>query len=218
MASRPADTGIAADVLSVLVGAGAGPRRRETPDPPPPEPTPRHDDARAAARAGLVRILQDAHAGELAAAWAYRGHWRSRRDPAERREIRRIEEAEWHHRSLVAGLLDEMGEGPRRRRELAMGMIGRVFGALCFVSLRFAPMYAAGRLEAMNVGQYATARDHALTLGLGTFRSSLEAMRQEELRHEDWFADQVRGHWLLPLAAKVGGWAPADPTEPSHVR
>ena len=163
----------------------------------------------ATARAGLVRILQDAHAGELAAAYAYQGHWRSRRNAAERAEIKRIEAAEWHHRSLVASLLDELGEQPRPWRERGMGIIGRVFGTLCFVSLRFAPMYAAGRLEAMNVGQYAAARDHAQTLGLDAFATALEAMRLEEVRHEEWFGDQVRGHLLLPFAARFGGWAPA---------
>src|SRR5438874_562087 len=94
-------------------------------------------------RRDLVRILQDAHAGELAAAFAYRGHARSVRDETERREIRGIEQAEWHHRAQVAVLLDELGARPRRGRELLMGAIGRFFGALCLVSGRFAPMYAA---------------------------------------------------------------------------
>ena len=91
--------------------------------------------APADVRARLVRLLQDSHAGELAAAYAYRGHWRSlRRRPAARDGVRRIEEAEWHHRAGVAAMLSELGEGPRRRRELLMGCIGRLFGGLCFVN------------------------------------------------------------------------------------
>ncbi len=161
-----------------------------------------------AVRARLVRILQDAHAGELAAAYAYRAHWKSLGHPAERDEVRRIEGAEWHHRRLVADMLAELGFGPRRRREIAMGSIGRFFGLLCFVSGWFGPMYAAGRLEAMNIDQYAAARRLAQTLGRVDFATALESMRVEEARHEQWFGDRVRGHWLLPPTRAILGWSP----------
>lgn len=158
-----------------------------------------------------MRILQDAHAGELAAAHAYRAHWRSLwRRPAERDEVRRIEGAEWHHRALVAAMLRDLGARPRRPRELLMAAIGRFFGALCFVSGWFGPMYAAGRLEAMNVLQYADARRTAERLGLRAFLPSLDEMIAEEVRHEQWFGDRVRGHWLLPVTSRVLGWRPAD--------
>jgi demethoxyubiquinone hydroxylase (CLK1/Coq7/Cat5 family) len=168
-----------------------------------------HD--RAQVRRDLVRLLQDAHAGELAAAHAYRGHWRSLRRDSERAEVRRIEGAEWHHRTIVYDMLDELGERPRRRRELAMWCVGRFFGGLCFVSGWFGPMYAAGRLEAMNVGQYETARRLAEQLELFSWFDRLEAMRVEEDRHERWFGDRVRGHWLLGPTQLVLGWRPPDP-------
>lgn len=166
---------------------------------------------RVEARRALVRMLQDAHAGELAAAFAYRGHARSlrRRHPDQAAEIQRIEAAEWHHRNRVAEMLDDLGEAPRRKRELLMGAIGRFFGSLCWVGGWFGPMYAAGRLEAMNVGQYATAGADATTLGLDAWVVDLQAMQDEEQRHEDFFADQVRGHLLLPIAASLLGWRPA---------
>jgi demethoxyubiquinone hydroxylase (CLK1/Coq7/Cat5 family) len=159
----------------------------------------------------LERLLQDAHAGELAAAYAYRGHWHSLRRGAERTEVRRIEEAEWHHRALVAAMLVGLGARPRRRRELLMGGVGRFFGALCFVGGRFGPMYAAGRLEAMNVDQYRTAHDLAAALGFPTWAEQLEEMRAEEDRHERWFGDRVRGHWLLRPTRFVLGWNPPEP-------
>jgi demethoxyubiquinone hydroxylase (CLK1/Coq7/Cat5 family) len=163
------------------------------------------------ARSQLVRVLQDAHAGELAAAYAYRAHWKSlRRRPDARAEVRRIEGTEWHHRQLVADMLALLGARPRRPREMAMAAIGRFFGLLCFVSGFFAPMYAAGRLEAMNVGQYRTARDNAIRLGLDQFVAELEAMRAEEDRHERFFGDQVRGHFLLPIARRLLGWTPPN--------
>ena len=162
----------------------------------------------------LIAILQAAHAGELAAAYAYQGHGRSRlgakrRD--ERDEIERIEAAEWHHRNQVADLLSALGSGPVRWREVLMGSIGRIFGGLCFVGGRFLPMYAAGRLEAMNVGQYVDAAAHARASGHGPFGDQLDQMVAEEARHESWFSDQCRGHWALPLVAVVGRWTPADP-------
>lgn len=55
-------------------------------------------------RERLITILQNAHAGELAAAYAYQAHQRSlwRSGQREQRdEIRRIEEAEWVHRAQV---------------------------------------------------------------------------------------------------------------------
>ena len=163
----------------------------------------------AEARALLVRILQDAHAGELAAAYAYRAHARSLwRRREQRAEVRRIEEAEWHHRDLVGRMLADLDTAPRRRRELLMGVTGRFFGLLCFVTGWFGPMYAAGRLEAMNVDQYRLARDTAEALGLGPHAAQLELMRVEEVRHERWFGDRVRYHRLLPLARRFLGWSP----------
>ena len=162
-------------------------------------------------RERLVRILQDAHAGELAAAYAYRGHARAVRRGAEREEILRIEASEWHHRALVAAMLTELGAAPRRPREIWMATIGRFFGALCFVGGWFGPMYAAGRLEGMNVGQYADARALALSLGLDDYVRELDAMVAEEMRHEVWFGDRVRGHRLLRPAAALFRWRPPQP-------
>lgn len=163
----------------------------------------------------LIGILQAAHAGELAAAYAYQGHWRSRigakRRP-EREEIQRIEAAEWHHRNQVADLLTALGSGPVRWREVVMGTIGRFFGSLCFVGGRFLPMYAAGRLEAMNVGQYVDAAAHARASGHADFAEQLDQMVAEEARHEAWFSDQCRGHPMLPAVAVIGRWSPAELT------
>ena len=176
-----------------------------------------HDvDAAAAAevRARLIVILQNAHAGELAAAYAYQGHRRSLRSVPERDELLRIEEAEWLHRAHVAVMLARLRAHPRWRREVLMGTIGRVFGWLCFVSGWFMPMYMAGRLEAMNVGEYEAARIAADQLGLTDFAASLEEMRVEEDRHERWFGDQIRSHWMLRPVRLVFGWTPPEPVAP----
>ncbi len=159
----------------------------------------------------LVRLLQLAHSGELAAAYAYRGHWKAVRSTIERDEIKRIEAAEWHHRKLVGEILVAAGGGPQVARERMMGAVGRVFGLLCFVPFWFGPMYAAGRLEAMNVGQYARARDLARSLGEEGWAVALEEMRVEEARHETWFGEQIRDHRLLRPARWLFRWSPANP-------
>ena len=55
----------------------------------------------------LIRILQNAHAGELAAAYAYRGHWKSLKDSPEKEHIKKIEAEEWTHRANVKKWLEK---------------------------------------------------------------------------------------------------------------
>lgn len=156
----------------------------------------------------LIWLLQNAHAGELAAAFAYQGHRWSLRRAEEKAELLAIEEAEWLHRAHVAVLLADLKAKPRWRREVLMGSIGRVMGLGCFVSGWTAPMYMAGRLEAMNVGEYDHARQLAEKLGLDHFIEKLEAMRVEEDRHERYFGDKVQGRFLLRPLRLVFGWVP----------
>ncbi|MCU1500446.1 MAG: ferritin-like protein [Acidimicrobiales bacterium] len=171
----------------------------------------KREENEALDRALFVAILQAAYSGELAAAYAYRGHWRSlwRSRRAETKAgIRAIEAEEWHHRRQVGAILAELGEGPQRWREVLMGTIGRFFGTLCFVGGWFGPLYAAGRLEAANVGQYEQAARHAARCGLDRYLPQLAEMVAVEDRHERFFGDLVRDHPLLPLVAVVGGWRP----------
>lgn len=171
-------------------------------------------------RALFVAVLQAAYSGELAAAHAYRGHWRSlwRAHRAEARaEIRRIEDEEWHHRRMVGEILADVGSGPQRWREALMWSVGRFFGSLCFVGGWFGPLYAAGRLEAANVGQYEQAAHHASRAGLDHYVPQLAEMVATEDRHERYFASLILDHPLLPISARLLGWRPppADPTASS---
>jgi len=45
----------------------------------------------------LIGILQLAYSGELAASYAYQGHWKSVGNPEEKDRIRAIEQEEWEH-------------------------------------------------------------------------------------------------------------------------
>src|SRR5438445_8590663 len=109
----------------------------------------------------LIQMLQGAFSGELAAGWAYRGHWKSVKNENERASIRKIELEEWFHRKCVGKMLASLSARPRRLREAKMWLIGRTIGAACHLIGWFLPMYFAGRLESGNVIEYETADLHA---------------------------------------------------------
>src|SRR5215831_5704549 len=120
-------------------------------------------------RRHLIRILQSAYSGELAAALAYRGHWKSLEDHAETNKIRQIEEEEWIHRQKVGRMLDDLASGPLKIKEIKMWLIGRTVGLACHFTGWFLPMYFAGRLETVNVEEYEIAASCASDLGLSEF-------------------------------------------------
>src|SRR5215510_4940474 len=122
-------------------------------------------DTKVAAVDGLVSILQLAYSGELAAALAYRGHWKSVSGDEDRQRIRQSEEEEWRHRDLVGAMLQDLGESPGRLREVRAWLIGRTLGLLCHISGWLAPMYGAGKLESRNIREYEAAARHALSGG-----------------------------------------------------
>ena len=159
----------------------------------------------ARAEQSLRTLLQLAHSGELAAAYAYRGHWKSSSNPEERARIQTIEEEEWHHRRMVAEMLQTLGVLPSRLRELRAATIGRVLGALCHVVGWLAPMYGAGRLESRNIREYEAAARYARACGRDDWLDCLLTMAEVEWEHEHYFRGQVVKHWLgrrLPIWPK----------------
>jgi rubrerythrin len=147
-------------------------------------------------RARLVALLQLAYSGELAAAYAYRGHWRSVRTPDERRAIQDIENDEWRHRKLLGDLLVSLESGPNQRRETRAAIIGRTLSFLCHLTGWLAPMYGAGRLESRNVREYETAARHARDCGRSDMIDCLLEMAEVEWEHEFYFRSRVQEHLL----------------------
>lgn len=159
-------------------------------------------DNKAAAREKLIAILQLAYSGELAAAYAYRGHWHSVSAPDEREAIRKIEEDELRHRELVGAMLSDLGGGPNARRELRATIIGRALQFLCHVTGWLCPMYGAGKLESRNVREYETAARYARDCGAAEMVDCLLEMAEVEWDHEHYFRSCVLQHRLgrrLPL-------------------
>jgi len=142
----------------------------------------------------LLTVLQAAYSGELAAAHAYRGHWRSLSDNAQRARIKQIEDEEWHHRNLVGGILQNLGARPDPAREARAHVVGRVLGALCHVAGWFAPMYGAGKLESRNIREYEAAARYAAEAGHPEHVDCLLTMAEVEWEHEAFFRSQVLSH------------------------
>lgn len=159
------------------------------------------------ARNKLVRILQNAHAGEIAAAYAYRGHWQSLKDSPEKTRIREIEAEEWDHRRRVAHWLEILGAAPRGVREKIFWTIGRTLGTTCFLSGWFMPMYFAGRLESQNSVEYEDAAAFARELDMAECVADLLDMARVEVEHEMFFHETVAGHRWLPVMKRVFGWS-----------
>ncbi|HEV2802721.1 MAG TPA: demethoxyubiquinone hydroxylase family protein [Pyrinomonadaceae bacterium] len=158
----------------------------------------------------LIKILQLAYSGELAAAYAYRGHWRSVKDAATKARIREIEEEEWHHRRLVGRMLEQVGARPNRAREIRATVIGRTLGALCHVMGWLVPMYGAGKLESRNINEYETAARHASRSGRAEFVDCLLRMAEVEWEHERYFRAHVARH---KLGARIPLWPSPAPKE-----
>jgi demethoxyubiquinone hydroxylase (CLK1/Coq7/Cat5 family) len=154
----------------------------------------------------LIRILQAAYSGELAAAYAYRGHWKSLANLTEKEMVYIIEDDEWAHRRQVKQMLDHLGSRPKKFREILMWCTGRMIGLTCYVTGWFLPMYFAGRLESGNVLEYEDASRLARVLGLMSFEEELREMALAERNHELFFMNAVNGHRLSPIMRAIFRW------------
>jgi len=159
------------------------------------------------ARQNLIRILQNAHAGELAAAYAYRGHWKSLKASKEKERIKQIETEEWEHRANVLRWLEKLNAKPNGLREKIFWIIGRSLGLSCYVSGWFFPMYFAGRLESQNVQEYVDAAEFAKELEMNECFDEMMEMSRVEGEHETFFSQTVANHRLLPITKRVFHWS-----------
>lgn len=159
------------------------------------------------ARKNLIRILQNAYSGELAAAYAYRGHWKSLKESNEKAHIKRIEAEEWAHRANVGRWLETLGAKPRKLREAVFWTIGRSLGLTCYVSGWFFPMYFAGRLESQNVQEYIDAAKFAAQMKMPECFDEMMEMSRVEAEHENFFRRVVAEHRLLPITRAFFKWS-----------
>lgn len=158
----------------------------------------------------LIELLRLAYSAELAAAYAYRGHWHSVADRSERDRILQIENEEWHHRKLVGEMLDKLHAHPSRTREVRAAIVGRALGMLCHFTGWLAPMYGAGRLESRNIREYEAAARYARNSGNDEFVDCLLTMAEVEWEHEKYFRSRVLLH---RFGKRLSLWPPPPPRE-----
>lgn len=158
----------------------------------------------------LKSLLQLAYSAELAAAYAYRGHWHSVKRAAEKARLQQIENEELHHRLLVGQMLANLAAEPRKTRELRAAFIGRALGLFCHLGGWLAPMYGAGRLESRNIREYERAARYARACGRLEFVECLLTMAEVEWEHEHYFRARVSSHrW----ARRIPLWPSPAPKE-----
>lgn len=162
------------------------------------------------ARRNLLDLLQRAYSGELAAAYAYRGHSNSVRNPSEKSEIKQIEDDEWHHRARLLEILTEMGGQPRRCLEIIFSIVGRTIALLCHLGGWFIPMYGAGKLERGNLVEYEMAARFAHLAGLHDYVEELLVFAEKELEHEQYFRNKALSHRLRNW---ISIWSAPPPRE-----
>jgi demethoxyubiquinone hydroxylase (CLK1/Coq7/Cat5 family) len=158
----------------------------------------------------LVNILKLAYSGELAAAYAYRGHWKSLKNPSEIARIKQIEDEEWAHRQNIARMMEFMEIRPSALRDVRCWIVGRSIGIACHLMGWFLPMYFAGRLESGNTIEYEHAAMHAGRLGLLDFESELQVMARVEKEHEQFFLGVISNHAWLPFVSRIFKWGGAS--------
>lgn len=144
----------------------------------------------------LIKLLRLAFSAELAAAYAYRGHWHSVSDPEEKLRIKKIEDEELHHRKLVGEMLAQLNSRPSRAKEVRAAILGKSLALFCHLSFWLGPMYGAGRLESRNVREYENAARHARDSGHDSFVDCLLTMAEVEWEHEFYFRSRVASHWF----------------------
>ncbi|MCB0377525.1 MAG: hypothetical protein KDD33_03455 [Bdellovibrionales bacterium] len=160
---------------------------------------------KAIAKRALIRLLQNAHAGEKAAANAYFGHGHSLfvRDKTEKQEIYKIYLEELHHRERLAEFLIKLGSKPRVLREIGMWFIGFFIGVFSFIGTWLIPMYGAGRLESTNIGEYEVAARLAWLAGEDEIIEELLLFAEVEWDHELYFREKTLTH---PLGKHIPLW------------
>lgn len=155
--------------------------------------------SKTVAKIKLIKLLQNAHAGEKAAANAYYGHaWSALFvSKQEKAEILEIYQDELHHRARLYEMLVELDAKPRISRELLMFLVGFVIGFLCLFGGWFIPMYGAAKLENENIEEYEVAARLAKVSGYPHFVDELLTFAEIECDHEAYFRKKAESHFLI---------------------
>jgi len=135
----------------------------------------------------LIKMLQHAHAAELAAYHAYEGHWRSVSDLKEQEAIKKIQQEEWQHVQSIERMLERLGSKPNRVRDTVFTVIGKTMSFLCYHTGWFLPMWGALVIEKIGVSGYYEILTQALYEGHPELCILLMVMMKAEEDHKAYF-------------------------------
>lgn len=157
-------------------------------------------------KAKFIKLLQKAYSGEMAAALAYNGHWKSLKNELEIKAVQQIEVEEWRHRRQIGGMLSELNVKPLFFREILFYLTGKSIAFICRFCGRFCSTYFAGILESKNVAEYRQAFEYAESIGLNQFLNEFTEMGKTEAEHELILLEMISEHRRLPWFAFFFGW------------
>jgi demethoxyubiquinone hydroxylase (CLK1/Coq7/Cat5 family) len=141
---------------------------------------------------GLLRLT---YSSEKGAALAYRGHARAVRDPVDREAIEQIERDEWHHRELLLPEMAVRGVRPWWVLEMFFWAMGSTIGLCCRVWGEWASAKGASMFEVNGVSEYTRLAALARGLGQDAFAEKMDAMAEQEVAHQAYFAELARRCW-----------------------
>jgi demethoxyubiquinone hydroxylase (CLK1/Coq7/Cat5 family) len=135
----------------------------------------------------LIRMLQNAHAGEIGAFHAYAGHIRATTDVAERNKLIEIQAEELRHINDCKRLLNHYGYPTNQLKDSIMKLVGQSLGLACFISGRRLAAWGAGLIEKIGMTNYQKMVDISQRLGNKKLVDIFTNMRDTETVHEMYF-------------------------------
>jgi len=155
---------------------------------------------------GLINSLRLAYSAEKAAAYAYIGHARSLKNPAEKAAVQQIENDEWEHRENVLSIMKEYVIPVSKYYEFKYAVIGRLISFSCYFIGRFMPYFFAGKLESGNVCEYFKMMKGFHSIGITEHDEVLHEMGIKEKEHEVFFLEMIKDESWMPIFEKVFKW------------
>lgn len=140
----------------------------------------------------FIKLLQNAHSGELAAYYAYEGHWKSVSDLSERIKIQLIQIDELKHQVCISIMLMELGAKPNKVRDFVFSTIGKTLSVLCRVTGWFLPMWGALFIEKIGIINYEELAKEAEKENKPTYAVILREMGEVEKQHANYFIGRLK--------------------------
>lgn len=135
----------------------------------------------------LIKLLKQAHAIEIGAYYAYKGHWKSSKNIEEKKKIQEIQNDELLHRKLIELWLFGMGSKPSVFLDIIFYIIGNSISISCFVLGRRLSAWGARIMETIGSKVYINLSLAALKTPEYEIASSLLNMAKTEREHEEFF-------------------------------